>query len=410
MSSSLPETRPRMGLLLNMALRDLIHDRKVALCIVFSLIAVIAPLLLLFGLKNGIVSQLRHDLLDDPRTREVRMTGNGNYDLAWLNALAARPEVGFSIPLTRSLNTQADLVRDGQHFAAGAEVIPSAKGDPLLRESGVLPHGSTVVLSNSAARKLDVKAGDTFRLFISRKRDGQNQRTSLSVSVGAILDEARFARPALFVDLPLLVALEDYRDGFQVQLLGVTDGENAHERHNFARARLYAATLDDVAPLAQWLESQHIEAITQAAQIEAVRAIDRVLGVIFAVIAWISASGCIASLIGAFIANIDRKRKDMAVLRLLGFRRQAVTLFIMIQALCLTGVAFIAGLLIYGAGSALFNHLLGANLPESAFVCHLDPGHFAAAFLSVLAVALGVAAIGALRALKIEPAESLREI
>ena len=119
MSSSLPETRPRMGLLLNMALRDLIHDRKVALCIVFSLIAVIAPLLLLFGLKNGIVSQLRHDLLDDPRTREVRMTGNGNYDLAWLNALAARPEVGFSIPLTRSLNTQADLVRDGQHFAAG---------------------------------------------------------------------------------------------------------------------------------------------------------------------------------------------------------------------------------------------------------------------------------------------------
>lgn len=410
MSSSLPETRPRMGLLLNMALRDLIHDRKVALCIVFSLIAVIAPLLLLFGLKNGIVSQLRHDLLDDPRTREVRMTGNGNYDLAWLNALAARPEVGFSIPLTRSLNTQADLVRDGQYFAAGAEVIPSAKGDPLLRESGVLPHGSTVVLSNSAARKLDVKAGDTFRLFISRKRDGQNQRTSLSVSVGAILDEARFARPALFVDLPLLVALEDYRDGFQVQLLGVTDGENAHERHNFARARLYAATLDDVAPLAQWLESQHIEAITQAAQIEAVRAIDRVLGVIFAVIAWISASGCIASLIGAFIANIDRKRKDMAVLRLLGFRRQAVTLFIMIQALCLTGVAFIAGLLIYGAGSALFNHLLGANLPESAFVCHLDPGHFAAAFLSVLAVALGVAAIGALRALKIEPAESLREI
>lgn len=410
MSSSLPETRPGMGLLLNMALRDLIHDRKVALCIVFSLIAVIAPLLLLFGLKNGIVSQLRHDLLDDPRTREVRMTGNGNYDLAWLNALAARPEVGFSIPLTRSLNTQADLVRDGQHFAAGAEVIPSAKGDPLLRESGVLPHDSTVVLSNSAARKLDVKAGDTFRLFVSRKRDGQNQRTSLSVSVGAILDEARFARPALFVDLPLLVALEDYRDGFQVPLLGVTDGENARERRNFARARLYAATLDDVAPLAKWLESQHIEAITQAAQIEAVRAIDRVLGVIFAVIAWISASGCIASLIGAFIANIDRKRKDMALLRLLGFRRQAVTLFIMIQALCLTGVAFIAGLLIYGAGSALFNHLLGANLPESAFVCHLDPGHFAAAFLSVLAVALGVAAIGALRALKIEPAESLREI
>jgi putative ABC transport system permease protein len=81
-----------------MALSDLIHDRKVALCIIFSLIAVIAPLLLLFGLKNGIVSQLRHQLLDDPRTREVRITGNGNYDFTWLERLAERPEVGFSIP------------------------------------------------------------------------------------------------------------------------------------------------------------------------------------------------------------------------------------------------------------------------------------------------------------------------
>ncbi|WP_240559209.1 ABC transporter permease [Pectobacterium brasiliense] len=140
------------------------------------------------------------------------------------------------------------------------------------------------------------------------------------------------------------------------------------------------------------------------------RAIDRVLGLIFAVIAWISASGCIASLIGAFIANIDRKRTDMAVLRLLGFRRQAITLFIVIQALCLTGVAFSIALAIYLLGSELFNRLLGTSLPDHMFVCHLDPIHFITALLCVLAVAFSVAAIGALRALKIEPAESLREI
>src|SRR5690606_30801679 len=123
----------------------------------FSLIAVIAPLLLLFGLKNGIVSQLRHQLLDDPRTREVRITGNGNYDFSWLQRLAERPEVGFSIPLTRSLNTQADLVRDGQHFVAGAEVIPSGIGDPLLSGVAVPRRDHQVVLSASAARRLDLK-------------------------------------------------------------------------------------------------------------------------------------------------------------------------------------------------------------------------------------------------------------
>ncbi|MDC0725797.1 ABC transporter permease [Phytobacter diazotrophicus] len=410
MSSAASNPRPSVRLLAQMAFYDLLHDRKVALCIIFSLIAVITPLLLLFGLKNGVVGQLRHDLLNDPRTREIRMTGNGNYDLAWLTQLSQRPEVGFSIPLTRSLNTQADLVRDGQHFSAGAEVIPTGKGDPLLAGTAALQNDDDVVLSASAARRLEVHSGDTFRLLVTRKLNGVDQRLMKSVTVVGVLDDAKFTRPGAFISLPMLVALEDYRDGFQVPLFAVKDGLAPRERTHFSRARLYAKTLDDVAPLARWLEEQHIESVTQSAQIEAVRAIDHVLGVIFAVIAWISVTGCIASLIGAFIANIDRKRKDMAVLRLIGFRRRSVTAFIIIQALCLTGVAFSIGLALYLLGSELFNHLLGANLPEQAFVCRLEPIHFITALLSVLVVALCVAAIGALRALKIDPAESLREI
>jgi putative ABC transport system permease protein len=119
-------------LLIELAARDLWHDRKVSLCIVASLVAVIAPLLLLFGLKHGVVSQLNDELLSDPRNLEVRMLGN--YDLAggWFERLRAQPGVGFVIPLTRSLNTQADLQRDSQHFVANAEVIPTASGDPLI--------------------------------------------------------------------------------------------------------------------------------------------------------------------------------------------------------------------------------------------------------------------------------------
>ncbi|MNY48682.1 hypothetical protein D3C86_1840340 [compost metagenome] len=46
--------------------------------------------------------------------------------------------------------------------------------------------------------------------------------------------------------------------------------------------------------------------------------------------------GCTASLAGAFLANIDRKRKGLALLRLLGFRRAGVGAFVMIQAALLT--------------------------------------------------------------------------
>ena len=75
-----------------------------------SLMAVIAPLLLLFGLKHGVVSQLQDELLRDPRNLEVKMLSSGHYDQAWLERLQQRPDVGFAIGQTRSLNTQADLL------------------------------------------------------------------------------------------------------------------------------------------------------------------------------------------------------------------------------------------------------------------------------------------------------------
>lgn len=400
----------RLGLLSSLAWRDLIYDRKVALCIVFSLVSVIAPLLLLFGLKNGIVTQLHNQLLNDPRNLEIRMLGNGNYPQSWFNDIARKDEVRFVIPLTRSLNTQADIVIDGQRFIDNAEIIPTAKNDPLLEGVEIPQNTDTLVLSANAAQKLQANVGDNVRLFISRKLNGVNERAKRTFTVGAIISDSKFSRAAAFVSLDVLVAMEDYRDGYQAPIFGVTEGTEAKPRTQFAKARLYAKNLDAIAPLDDWFRQQHIDVMTQKSQIDSVKAISYVLNVIFSVIAWVSLLGCIASLIGAFLANIDRKRKDMAVLRLLGFRQFAVSLYIVLQALLLTSVAFILALGLYGIGSALFTTLLGTHLPEQAFVCQLTFGDLLIAMCSALLVALVVASIGALRAVSIEPAESLREI
>lgn len=96
----------QLGLLMQLSVADLWHDRKVSLCMAASLMAVIAPLLLLFGLKHGVVSQLQQELLSDPRNLEVKMLSSSHYDLDWLERLRQRPEVGFAIGQTRSLNTR----------------------------------------------------------------------------------------------------------------------------------------------------------------------------------------------------------------------------------------------------------------------------------------------------------------
>lgn len=403
---------PRWRLLVELAGRDLWFDRKVSLCIVASIIAVIAPLLLLFGLKNGVVTQLRDNLLSDPRNLEIRMLGNGNLDQPWIDALKAQPATGFVMPLTRSLNTQADLVKDSQHFAADAEIIPSAAGDPLLQgKVAPPPSAQDVVLSAAAAKKLQAKPGDTLQLVVVRKLDGNNERGRVTLTVSGVLDETAFGRPAALVTLDLLLAMEQFRDGVKMPAFGLDTGTAATQTQpRFARARIYAKTLDDVAPLADWLQQRNIEVTTRARDIESVKAIDRVLSLIFAVIAWTAVIGCIASLIGAFLANIDRKRKDLALLRLLGFRRGYVGAYVMVQAALLTGIAFVIGYLAYLAGSSVFNRALGTHLADGAFVCHLENSHIALAFVSALLIATLVAGIGGFRAIHIQPAESLREI
>lgn len=58
-----------------------------------------------------------------------------------------------------------------------------------------------------------------------------------------------------------------------------------------------------------WRCEEGIDTQTQANAIENVKAIDRVLGTIFTIVAATSIIGCILSLSGSFLANIERKRK-----------------------------------------------------------------------------------------------------
>ncbi|BCX65566.1 MULTISPECIES: ABC transporter permease [Pseudomonas] len=401
----------RLRLLGSLALRDLWHDRKVSLCIAASLVAVIAPLLLLFGLKHGVVSQLQDELLRDPRNLEVKMLSNGNYDTAWIERLRQRPETGFALGQTRSLNTQADLLMGMQRFVEGAEIIATESGDPQLNLASLNPVGNQVILSASAAQRLQAKAGDSVQLRALRRLEGVNERGEMTLTVLAVLDGARFGRAAGFVAPPLLLDLERFRDGYQVSEFGVITGKPpGNLQPLYARARVYARDIDQVAPLEHWLNEQHIETSSRLADIDNVKAINHVLGLIFGVIAMAALIGCVASMVGAFLANIDRKRKSLAVLRLLGFKRRAVGGFVVLQALLLSLVGYVGGLGFYAVGSHLFNYLLGSSQATGTFVCHITVWHGLAALLLTFLVAALVAAIGALRAINIQPAESLREL
>ena len=67
----------RFSIICGMALRDYWHERALSLCAVLALATVLAPLLILFGVRNGVISNLQDsghscDHRPAPRLRKKR--------------------------------------------------------------------------------------------------------------------------------------------------------------------------------------------------------------------------------------------------------------------------------------------------------------------------------------------------
>lgn len=412
---------PRVIVLIRLAVLDVWRDKKISLCMMAAVISVVAPLLLLFGLKHGVVSQMRNEISQQPANLEVRMIGSHDLEPSWFERMRADPGAGFVMPLTRSLNTTGDLRGSARNYLPDVELIPSTDGDPLLLGKPGPGGDNQVILSAQAAQRLAASPGDTLQLIISRQRDGQTERLTVPLVVQQMLEPAVFGRPAALISLHLLTILEDFRDGTAQPAAGqytfdrATDSGAASSQRavisrHYPRARIYAATMDDVPKLAASLAQQNIDTVSRLAEIEAVQAIDRLLGLVFGVIAWLGVAGCAASLVGAFAANIDRKRKDLALLRLMGYGRRMLMGYVMTQACLIAVLGFVVGFLLYLSGSQFFEARLGQALPQGQYVSLLEIDHVLLAFAMALLVAIVVSVLGGWMAMRVEPSESLRDV
>jgi putative ABC transport system permease protein len=93
-------------------LADLAGERLLAICSALSLAAVLAPLVVLAGLRHGVVEGLRELLLENPHAREIVTNANRTLPVATLERIAARADVQVLIPRTRTLSSST-LLQNG---------------------------------------------------------------------------------------------------------------------------------------------------------------------------------------------------------------------------------------------------------------------------------------------------------
>jgi putative ABC transport system permease protein len=230
------------------------------------------------------------------------------------------------------------------------------------------------------------------------------------LTVTAVAAEAAMPSPAAFVPLELLVATEDWRDGYAVDALGWTGQPQPDRPRTYARFRLYAASIYEVAALGSRIEAEGVEVRTKAAEIESVQLLDRNLDRVFWLIAGSAIVGFLASLAANLLANVERKRKELSILRLIGFSTASIIAFPIVQA-ALT--AILGGVLAIGVAHGLgatLNRLFASSLRPGEEICRLLPAHVAASLGATLAAAVLASAWAGLRASRIEPAEGIRDV
>ena len=406
----MPIDSARLRLVVELALRDFLHERVMSACFVLSLSAVLLPLLVLFGLKFGIIGNLLEPIKEDPRYLQILPAGSGRYGPEWFEAMAARSDIAFIVPRTRAI--AATMRLRAKESDAGriisVELVPSAEGDPVL--SGVEPPQGfdAVALSLDAADKLGVSAGDEIEGILSRTLGGEQQTVLLPLTVTAVASAAAFARDGMFVSHDLLVAVEDFRDGRAVSALGWSGATATDAPRYFAGFRLYARSIDDVAGLRDGLMKQGIDVRSRLADIELVQSLDRNLSIVFWIIAGIAAIGYGLAFGSSVWANIDRKRREFAVLRLTGFRTRSIEWFPILQAMLTGALGWLVAAIAYFVVQAALNGLFADNV-GGGLVCRLLPVHFVTSLVLTLAAASIAAALGGRRLANLEPSLALRE-
>ncbi len=404
-----------------LALRDLLHERTHFLCQVLALAAVLAPLLILYGLKTGVLETLARGLSADSDVRQITIRGVANLPESRLEALGKDPLVGFVAPHPHPINADTFFAVAGQRAAKTVQgtILGSGSGDPLLGSGMTPPEPGETYLSAGLARDLGVSAGDKIVLLAERN---QGETALLPLSILGVLQSADWSASGALLNATDIMAVDRWSEGYRVPTLGETG--RPLEQRTIPTLRLFAADLASVRPLAAKLSEAGLNLRTQVRRIEGLEQLSSMLGVVFAIIAGVAGLGYLVSFSASLWANVSRKTSELSILRLQGLSRAASLAFPTTQALLIALGGWLGASLLYLLAAWLLNRSLGADFAlalgqgfdalrpgqtiAAGDISRLQPYHFVVAALASLAVALLAAAAAARRILGIDPAEGMR--
>lgn len=210
-----------MILTIGLAIRDLWHQKIHLICNVAVLAGVLVPLLVLFGVKNGIYDAMIGRLLSNPATLQIDTSGNDVFSRADAETVRSWPETGFVTLKTRSLFDYVNVRLDGGREKRDALLIPSGTGDPNLPE-GLELGPNDVVVSAGLSRQLGIEPGA--RLQVITQAEDRPRQLALMLDVVAVLPDANASGRSVLARIEVLDLVEAFYDAYALPDHGIVAG------------------------------------------------------------------------------------------------------------------------------------------------------------------------------------------
>jgi len=209
------------GIVFRLSVKDLFHEWILTVCLVMAISAVLSPLLLLFGLKYGIIEWGRDYLTQDPRYREVRPLTSKSFNKEWFEQMGRQGDVAFIVPMTRQISATIKANVKDKKEKEELNIIPTNDNDPLIIENGAtVPGADECVLTQFAAESLKADVGDVIVARASRIIGSQYEYGTMELKVAGILSVRASELKSMYVQLHILEAVEQYKDGQAVPEFG----------------------------------------------------------------------------------------------------------------------------------------------------------------------------------------------
>ncbi len=393
-------------LLLDLAVRDMRRDWVYTFCNVAMLAGVIVPLLVLFGVRNGVYETLVGRLLSDPATMQIDTRGNHAFSHDDADEVRAWPEAGFVTLKTRSLFDFINVRRVGERSVRDAILSPSGTGDPMLPIAEL--EAGQVVVSSELAQTLKIETGQTVELIT--QSSGRAQQLMVPAIVAGIVPADRLGGRTVLADIEMLDLVEAFYDQYALPDHGIMDGRPLASRVvEFEGLRVFARSLEDLAPLQDRVEQRFgISTTARTAQVVGTLALGKNLSLALLLTASVAAVGLAAALTSSFWAEVHRKRPTLASLALLGLTPGGLVLFPVIQAAVTALLGLLVSFGLFGIAAQIAERMFDLGQGADANLVAISAQEFALIGGCVVCFVILSSIVGAYRALAVDPAMVLR--